>query len=281
MDSILNKELQQDVRILMDPLDEAVWNSNGLFSSVDLVGVSSGLPPSNTRLVTKPGDSVGPCLPSSPGIKLKHKALSVGGPSFTNCSPLPRKGDNDVLLADRAFNSSQISPLSGIQKRAWRPNKRVRKMVLGEDVGLAETCRLAMCGIVGRLSYSFLADIPLLAWVQNTWTPLLGYVPEILDLTKGWVGFICRTPEDVSILLDRFWVLGGSSLMLKRWRVAFDPATEHFQHRHLWVLLPGLPLHFWHEGALKAIGNTLGRFISLDSTSLALQQGRWGGYWWK
>jgi len=50
--------------------------------------------------------------------------------------------------------------------------------------------------------------------------------------------------------------------------VAFDPLTEHFQLRHLWVLLPRLPIHLWNEGALKAIENALGRFISLDNSSL-------------
>jgi len=52
--------------------------------------------------------------------------------------------------------------------------------------------------------------------------------------------------------------------MLKRWRVAFNPSTENFQYRHLWVLLLGLPIHFWNEGALKAIRGALGCFISLD-----------------
>jgi hypothetical protein len=46
--------------------------------------------------------------------------------------------------------------------------------------------------------------------------------------------------------------------------VAFDPRTEHFQYRHLWILLPGFPLHMWNEGALRAIGDALGRFIMLD-----------------
>ena len=58
--------------------------------------------------------------------------------------------------------------------------------------------------------------------------------------------------------------------MLKRWRVAFDPSTDHFQYRHLWVIFLGLPLHFWNKGALKAIGKALGRFISLDKTTLSM-----------
>jgi hypothetical protein len=66
-------------------------------------------------------------------------------------------------------------------------------------------------------------------------------------------------PEDASLLLSKFWVLGGSNLMLKRWWVAFNPVTEHFQFCHLWVLLSGLPMHLWNEGALRAIGEALGK----------------------
>jgi hypothetical protein len=57
--------------------------------------------------------------------------------------------------------------------------------------------------------------------------------------------------------------------MLKHWRVAFDQATEHFQYFHIWVLLLGLPLQLWNEGALRAIGDALGKFISLDNKLLA------------
>jgi len=34
------------------------------------------------------------------------------------------------------------------------------------------------------------------------------------------------------------------------------------------VLLPSLPLFLWNEGALRAIGDSLGRFIALDSKLL-------------
>jgi hypothetical protein len=149
-------------------------------------------------------------------------------------------------------------------------------MVLGDDVGLKDTYRLALCGLVVRLAYSFLADSPVSDWVIKFWTPLLGYTPEIVFLTKGWNGFICHSPDDVSLLLNQFWVLGKSSLTLKRWRIAVNPETEHFQHRHLWVLLPGLPLHLWNEGAFKAIGNALGQFISLDSSSFTSPSRKFG-----
>jgi hypothetical protein len=71
--------------------------------------------------------------------------------------------------------------------------------------------------------------------------------------------FFSERREDTLMVLDKLWVLDGSSLMLKRWRVCFDPATDYFQFRHLWVLLPGFPLQLWNAKALEAIGNELGR----------------------
>jgi hypothetical protein len=92
----------------------------------------------------------------------------------------------------------------------------------------------------GREIDLFLLGIcPVEEWMVNKWKPILGYVPEILYLTKGWMGFICKSPEDASLLLNNFWVLGGNNLMLKRWRVAFDPQTEHFQHQALMGVITG------------------------------------------
>jgi hypothetical protein len=166
-------------------------------------------------------------------------------------------------------NSSFHTKPSRVRRKAWKPNKKARRMVLGSDVGLEESCRLALCGLVGRLSYPHLADSSVQGWITQFWAPLLGYEPEMLCLTKGWFGFICKTPEDAELLLNSFWVIGRSTLMLKRWRVAFDPRTEYFHYRHLWVLLSGLlPLHLWNEGAMRAIGDALGRYITLDSSTL-------------
>jgi hypothetical protein len=110
---------------------------------------------------------------------------------------------------------------------------------------------MALCALVGRISYKSLSKVSLEGWIQSQWQPILGYSPEVIFLTKGWLGFICHSPEDSSLLLSSLWVFGGSSLMLKRWRIAFNPDTNYFQFRHLWVLLPGLPLYLWNEGAFS------------------------------
>jgi hypothetical protein len=87
-----------------------------------------------------------------------------------------------------------LNPLPG--RRIWRPKKIVHKMVLGSDVGLPESCNLALCGLVGRLSYNYLCKVSILDWVELSWKPLLGYAPEVIFLTKGWMGFLCKSPED-------------------------------------------------------------------------------------
>jgi hypothetical protein len=85
---------------------------------------------------------------------------------------------------------------------------------------------MALCGLVGRFTYGNLQKDSLMDWLDKAWKPLLGYVPELFHLTKGWLGFLCKSPEDVALLLTKKWINGGSSLMVKRWCVAFDPDTN-------------------------------------------------------
>jgi len=46
------------------------------------------------------------------------------------------------------------------------------------------------------------------------------------------------------------------------------PETEYFSLRHIWVLLPDMPLYLRNEGALSAIGDTLGKFIMTDRENI-------------
>ena len=64
------------------------------------------------------------------------------------------------------------------------------------------------------------------------------------------------------------WVVDSCSLMFKCWRVGFDPRKDYFQCRHLWVLLPELPLQLRNQKALEAIMNDLHKFIKVDDSLL-------------
>jgi hypothetical protein len=265
-------DLTRDVRVLMSPEDELSWQHEGLLLKADSLSGSPGTFNLNScTLNHNTGFDVPPQI-LAPRVSLLLETFpSINPPSFPSMDA-SSKIPNSVPKVDTAtksgykgggqsisFRNSKIpTNWTGVRRRVWKPNKRIRRMVLGLDVGLEETCRLAMCGLVGRLSYSYLVDSPVRGWITKSWVPILGYEPEMFVLTKGWMGFVCKTPEDADLLLNKFWVIGGNTLMLKRWRVAFDPCTEYFQYRYLWILLPGFPLDMWNEGALRAIGEALG-----------------------
>jgi len=64
--------------------------------------------------------------------------------------------------------------------------------------------------------------------------------------------------------------------MLKRWTHFFNLEKEHLRFHDLWVLLPGCPLAIWNLEAFKAIGDTLGKFMHVDSKLLTVQDRRVG-----
>jgi hypothetical protein len=52
-------------------------------------------------------------------------------------------------------------------RRQWATKKTIRRMVLGSDIGLEDTCRMALCGIVGRFAYSNLNAEKLSVWLER------------------------------------------------------------------------------------------------------------------
>jgi hypothetical protein len=180
-------------------------------------------------------------------------------------------------LGERRSLPGQTPIKKGIHKRrqkVWKPKLRHPKLTLGMDVGLTEACNLALCALVGRLAYKEKCKQNLDAWITTHWKSLLGYIPKTLLLQQGWLGFIFRKPKDTVLILERLWAFDEGSLMLKRWRLGFNPSLEFFSLRHLWVLLPGLPLQLWNQQALEQIGASIGRFLRVDPSSLSVSDRR-------
>jgi hypothetical protein len=152
--------------------------------------------------------------------------------------------------------------------RVWKPKKVRHCLVIGMDVGLEETCKLSLCALVGRFAYKSKSSIPFSEWMKRTWSPIIGFDPEYLTLPCRWFSLVFKIPEDVEIILNGFWDFEGGSIMLKRWRMRFDPTTEFFSLHHVWVLLPSFPLNLWNKKAMMAIGNLFGRFLKVDEKGL-------------
>ena len=55
--------------------------------------------------------------------------------------------------------------------------------------------------------------------------------------------------------------------MAKPWYKDFDPLTEFFNKIPLWVRLLNLPLHLWVDFFLEVVGEALGDFLLVDTSS--------------
>jgi hypothetical protein len=82
-------------------------------------------------------------------------------------------------------------------------------MILGDDLGLEEATTLALNALVERFSYHRRCTTPLFTWVKTHWLPILGYVPEVFYLLRGWFGFKFISPVDAAKILDRLWSFDG------------------------------------------------------------------------
>ena len=84
----------------------------------------------------------------------------------------------------------------------------------------------------------------LMEWVQKVWKLLFDFSSQVIGLPKGWFSFIFLTEEHTEQALDRFRVIKEGLLILLRWNVHFDSYKRNLSKRHLWLLLPGLPVQF-------------------------------------
>jgi hypothetical protein len=120
------------------------------------------------------------------------------------------------------------------------------------DVGLEEMCQLSLCALVGRFAYKSRSSISFNEWMHTHWLSTLGYAPKLWTLPFGWFGLNFKSPEDADLILSSFWAIEGGSITLKRWCTGFNPTTDYFSHRHIWVLLPGLPLNLWNKTSAES-----------------------------
>lgn len=66
-------------------------------------------------------------------------------------------------------------------------------------------------------------------------------------------------PQPRAMVLGRCWIVHHT--MVSRFRCQYNGSIK----MPVWVRLHNLPLHFWHQKALTAIGNTLGKHIKTDA----------------
>ena len=64
--------------------------------------------------------------------------------------------------------------------------------------------------------------------------------------------------------------------MMKIWSHFFDPSKEIIRFRHIWVILQGFTISFWHRSGFQDVGNALGWFLEVDEDCLNAMDKRVG-----
>ncbi|GLJ49928.1 hypothetical protein SUGI_1061490 [Cryptomeria japonica] len=65
--------------------------------------------------------------------------------------------------------------------------------------------------------------------------------------------FLSRVTNVLAILCGGAWVVGRSSLTLRKWVPNMDMSDTFFEMIHVWVRLKGIPLEYSHEDIFKGI----------------------------
>ena len=108
----------------------------------------------------------------------------------------------------------------------------------------------------------------MIEWAKKVWCPIVGYASNVSLLLNNWYSIHLMNEKDVALIVNKTWVHGKSFLQLLPWYLGFNPIMEAPKNRTVWVKLPGLPLEFWTDKAIRAIGNSIGCTKYIDSSML-------------
>ena len=93
---------------------------------------------------------------------------------------------------------------------------------------------------------------------------MLGYSHVLHTLAKGWFGVVSKRKGESQFILGHYWFFGKHVLALKMWHLFFESRDEVMSRTPIWVKFPRLVLEFYMKAGLRAIGDTLGKFVAID-----------------
>jgi hypothetical protein len=127
---------------------------------------------------------------------------------------------------------------------------------------LTHACHYSKHALVCRFNGYWPNLSDLLSWISSEWYPLLEGEVITCPCAKGFFIAVFESTSDRDKVFNVGpWFWGRAGLSMQPWTPVFDPSTNCISSAPVWVRLPYLPLHFWGDESLKAIGNGLGKFL--------------------
>ena len=116
--------------------------------------------------------------------------------------------------------------------------------------------------LIGKFIGLWPNEKALRSWINAKWHPK-GHITLQLG-PKGFFTAIFNCLEDRNRVLDGGpYFFNAAGLFLRGWVECFNPDKEDLSWAPVWICLYSLPVEYWEEDSLQAIGNALGEFVKV------------------
>ena len=92
--------------------------------------------------------------------------------------------------------------------------------------------------------------------------------PRCIYPHQGWFMLTFTILTQVDWVLNQYWHIELHPMLLKCWSPIFDPNKENPGAEPIWMRLPGLPVQFQNETALRNIGEDFGHYLDHEKSYL-------------
>uniref|UniRef100_A0A1S8ACP9 GroES-like zinc-binding alcohol dehydrogenase family protein n=1 Tax=Citrus limon TaxID=2708 RepID=A0A1S8ACP9_CITLI len=113
----------------------------------------------------------------------------------------------------------------------------------------------------------------LCARLASMWKPSMGF--SVIDLENNYYLIRFRAAGDaIDALTKGSWIILGHYLTVQPWTLDFDSKTTDLIHAIVWIRLPGLAMHLYHQKTLQKIGHLVEEVIKFDDNTELSTRGK-------
>lgn len=99
---------------------------------------------------------------------------------------------------------------------------------------------------------------------------------QILDMGNDYFSIKFAFDEGFQkAILEGPWVIMGSYLLMQPWHLGFDIACDNINATIIWIRLPRLPFHLYHEKMLYKIDSVVFHVIKIDANTADAVHGKY------
>ncbi|XP_026416712.1 uncharacterized protein LOC113312175 [Papaver somniferum] len=125
--------------------------------------------------------------------------------------------------------------------------------------------------LIGRLDFIKLKIQTTYSILRKQWKTR-GSI-QLIPLGKGFFVIKLDNEEDKQHIWSGDWKVEDQSLKLRVWEPKFKPEEQKSTSAFVWVQFPRLGMEYWKEKIILNMGNSLGRSIKVDETTLKREIG--------